>query len=272
MSVNSPLRYPGGKSVLTSYIEKEINALPKAVDIYAEPFAGGAGIATNLLLNNAVPRIYLNDADPAIFSIWNNIIFQTDDFIKTLQALPITIAERENQKAFYKTRNTPSFELGVAAYFLNRTNVSGVITGGPIGGANQNGKYKIDCRFNKTALIKKIEKIGSLRNRITLFNLDFEEFLQNPDLKDAFIYMDPPYVAKGKVCYRDSMSEADHIRLRDIFSRLTVPCLISYDNNDLINELYKGFDIRPVYLNYSAGSKNKAKEIIIRNNYLATNI
>lgn len=262
MTVNSPLRYPGGKSALTDKIKTEIDKIRPHT--YTELFAGGAGIAVNLLLQNAVPEIILNDKDPAVYSIWDNIIFHTDNFIQTVTAAPVTMDEYEKQKAFYKAnKNKPSFELGTAAYFLNRCNVSGVITGGPMGGAAQNGRYKIDCRFNKEKLCEKIKKIGDLRNRITLTNLDFEECI-NLIPADALIYADPPYVQKGKVLYKNSMSEQDHIRLMRCLSQTDQPCVISYDDCKSIRDLYKGFPIEPVCLNYSAANKGLSQEILIK--------
>lgn len=262
MKNNSPLRYPGGKSALTPFIEIAVEHAQKS--IYAEPFAGGAGVAINLLLSNKISRILLNDKDPAIYSIWNNIIFDTDRFVTEIQNLPVTMSEYEKQKAFYKANNdTPSFELGVAAFFLNRTNVSGVITGGPIGGAAQTGNYKLDCRFNKDALIKKIRKIGNLRSQIELYNMDVSDFLTQRATSDMFVYLDPPYVGKGKVLYKNCMDEQKHTELHQLLISAQYPWLISYDDCPFIRNLYSKCMISPVYLNYSAANKGISKEIII---------
>ncbi len=62
-------------------------------------------------------------------------------------------------------------------FFLNRTNISGVIKGGIIGGYKQLGKYKIDARFNKSDLIDRIHKIASFKHRIVVSNLDGLAFI-----------------------------------------------------------------------------------------------
>lgn len=262
MKINSPLRYPGGKSAMTNYIAGYVTAAHKTT--YAEPFAGGAGVAINLLLNGTVTDILLNDKDPAIYSIWNNIINETDRFINAIRNTPVTISEYKNQKAFYKTNcNVPSFELGFAAFYLNRTNVSGVITGGPIGGENQSGKYKIDCRFNKDKLIEKIRVIADKKNHIRVYNMDVVDFVNQYVTPDVFTYFDPPYVEKGKVLYKDHMENDAHTRLFRLIQTAAYPWLISYDDCEFINETYKNYSILPVYLNYSAANKGKSKEIII---------
>lgn len=68
------------------------------------------------------------------------------------------------------------FEVGFSTFYLNRTNRSGVLTGGVIGGLGQSGKWKIDARFPRNELITRIELIASLRESITLYNLDAESF------------------------------------------------------------------------------------------------
>ena len=74
--------------------------------------------------------------------------------------------EWEKQKRIYE--NTRSeFLLGFATFFLNRTNYSGVITGGPIGGFEQKGQWKIDARFNKKSLIDRIERISYFKSLLS---------------------------------------------------------------------------------------------------------
>lgn len=261
MKNNSPLRYPGGKAAITPLVEKFVNK--QYISAYAEPFSGGAGVALNLLTDKKVPKIILNDKDPAVYSIWKNIIFDTDKFIDAIDKIPVTMSEYEKQKAFFKTCSSPSFDFGLAAFFLNRTNVSGVLTGGPIGGVAQAGKYKIDCRFNKDKLKSKIKAIGDLRDKIELYNEDFEDFIKNHTNPDVFVYIDPPYIDKGRILYKEKMNETAHTKLRDIIDAAVFPWLISYDDCDVIRTLYSKYTIEPVYLNYSAANKGKSKEIII---------
>ena len=120
---------------------------------YVEPFAGGAGIAIRLLFEGVVTQITINDFDNAIYSFWYSIVYQTEEFISTIERTPITAEEWDRQKNIYVNGNDhSSLELGFATFFLNRTNRSGILKAGPIGGFSQDGDYKIDCRFNKLRL------------------------------------------------------------------------------------------------------------------------
>ena len=55
----SPLRYPGGKSQLYDYVKRIIDYNDLLGETYVEPFAGGAGLAMKLLLNNDVKRMIM---------------------------------------------------------------------------------------------------------------------------------------------------------------------------------------------------------------------
>ncbi|HBI6387366.1 TPA: DNA adenine methylase, partial [Listeria monocytogenes] len=176
---SSPLRYPGGKTQLTSFVRNLLITNNIVEGTYIEPFAGGAGVAIQLLLDGDVNSIVINDYDKSIYSIWYSILNNTEKFISLISNTPITIDEWHKQKAIYlrnKNRQN-SLEGAFATFFLNRTNVSGIISGGPIGGMNQTGKYKIDCRFNKVDLIRKIRLISDRRENITLYRKDALELI-----------------------------------------------------------------------------------------------
>lgn len=165
-STYSPFRYPGGKSKFYGYIREILECNNLIGETYIEPFAGGAGLALKLLLNNDVKRIVINDFDPAIFSFWYSILYETDAFCDLIDSTPITLDEWKNQRNTYiDNSDSISLKLGFATFYLNRTNVSGVIKGGVIGGQEQAGTYKMNARFNKRNLIKKIMKISGYRDQ-----------------------------------------------------------------------------------------------------------
>lgn len=175
----SPLRYPGGKAKLSPFIKYVIaKKTNNQINTYIEPFAGGAGIALDLLLNNVVDNIIINDYDKAVYSFWKAAIFETNKFISKIEETDITIKEWMHQKEIYlNNRNKYSFELGFATFFLNRTNRSGIITAGPIGGIKQNGNYLIDARFNKEDLINKIQNIGQQKKELNFITKIFANSL-----------------------------------------------------------------------------------------------
>lgn len=262
----SPLRYPGGKSQLYDYVKRIIDYNDLLGETYVEPFAGGAGLAMKLLLNNDVKRIIINDYDFAIYSIWYCILNYTDDFCDRIQQIDISIEEHDRQRTIYNSGTTNIFDMGIAAFYLNRTNRSGVIKGGVIGGREQSGLYKIDARFNKDALIKKIRAIAKEKGRIVLYNLDAMDFLSNGVLDHyykTFVNFDPPYVMKGSQLYKNAFSEQDHKDLYKLISKCKRKWIVTYDICPLIRELYKNH--RGAEIDINSG---KAREYIFFSNNL----
>jgi len=230
---------------------------------YAEPYAGGASVALKLLLNNEVKEIHINDFDKCIYNFWHSILNNTEEFIAKINNTPVNITEWQQQKEILKTTNDTLLS-GFATFYLNRTNFSGVIKGGPIGGIKQNSKYKIDCRFNKINLIKKIETIAKLKNKIKLYNLDAIEFIEKIDKKrNILIYIDPPYYNKGKELYMNFYNDNNHTELEQTIKKIKNKWLLSYDKCPFIENLYKDFIINTKELCYSAGYKKVAKELLI---------
>ncbi len=239
-------------------------------ETYVEPFAGGAGLAIKLLLNGDVKRIIINDYDIAIYSIWNCILNHTDEFCQLIENAKMTLDEWDRQRQIYL--NTPNYtlELGFAAFYLNRTNHSGVLKGGMIGGREQVGNYKIDARFNKERLIDKIRLISQHREQILLTNLDAADFLTSGLLNHyykIFINFDPPYVIKGSQLYKNSYTEADHRDLYSNISRCSRKWMVTYDMCPLVKELYSNYRASEVNITYTVtGSKHASEYVFFSNN------
>ncbi|MCM1272127.1 MAG: DNA adenine methylase [Clostridium sp.] len=266
----SPLRYPGGKSKLASFVSLVIKKTDIKSPIYIEPFAGGAGIALELLFNGTVDEIVINDYDKAIYSMWRAILTNTRKFIELIENTPLNDAEWRKQKNIYITQNKKySLELGFAAFYLNRTNRSGILSAGPIGGHNQTGNYLIDARFNKDDLIARIKKISKHKQRIHLYNQDAQKFLNGYArryIKDAFIYFDPPYYHKGKQLYKNYFGHKDHLKIRDIIVKLNCPWMVSYDNVVQIREMYNMYQGYNFDLVYSVANTGLNSEIMFLSN------
>ena len=277
---STPLLYPGGKSQLRPLIRKMLNQGATMPAAYCEPFCGGAGIAVDLLIKGDVNSIYLNDADAGIYSFWRAIVEETERFIKETEAVKVDydtwIRFKDTRSELYKTyaRGGYSFELGFITFFLNRTNRSGIIDGGCIGGKTQSSKYKIDCRFNKKSLIEKIGKIGDLSSKVSVSNADGAVYLRKdlPNLlhraglqpDDALVYLDPPYVKKGESLYLNSMDEDSHADLSEaVLYGVFDNWLLTYDDVPLIRDLYKECDLREIGVRYSANKKEMAGEVAI---------
>lgn len=264
----SPLRYPGGKGKLTPLIELLIDKYGHRGGIYIEPFAGGAGVAIELLEKGVVSEIVINDLDKGIYSFWRAILEETDRFLEQVRQVPLTIDEWKKQRSICFEKNKKySFELGFATFYMNRTNRSGIIKAGMIGGMEQLGLWKLDARFNREDLIFRIKKIAENKSKIHTYNKDIKSFLENyvPKYEEnAFIYFDPPYFNKGKQLYLNFFNYNDHVRIEKLI-RNTVNCdwIITYDDEPEIEKIYEKYCIKKIELNYSVAKKRKAKELII---------
>lgn len=264
-TIDSPLRYPGGKSCLYDFTREIFHLNELVHHDYAEPFAGGCGLALSLLYGGLAGEIHINDIDPGIWSFWNAVLNKTDSLVELIEKIPVTLAEWENQKT--KLKNRPGLALGFATFFLNRTNRSGVIkNAGVIGGLKQDGKYLIDCRFNKPELIRRIRRMAKYKDRIHLTNLDALEFLANrrgaiPE--SAFFCIDPPYYKKGASLYTSFYRPEDHVVLARAVRSLKNPWMVTYDNAEEISEIYKSQRRFTFSINYSANVKRVGTELLI---------
>ena len=264
----SPLRYPGGKAKLARFMEFIIKERGYIGGTYIEPFAGGAGIAVELLLRDVVSRIVINDYDKGIWSFWKAILTETERFISEIRTVPLTINEWEKQRDICLNYNKKySFELGFATFYMNRTNRSGIIKGGVIGGLPQPGKWKIDARFNRESLISRIESIAFRKKDIRLYNQDITTFIEHyvPFYSEkAMIYFDPPYFKKGKQLYMNFFEFEDHKRIERVI-RNSVECdwIVTYDDASEIREIYASYPVMLYDLNYSVSKKCKTSELMI---------
>lgn len=266
----SPLRYPGGKNKLTPLVEVLMKNAGVVKGTYIEPFVGGGGLALSLLLNEKVSKIVINDYDIAIYSVWYAILNETEKFIQMIHNTEISIKEWKNQKDFYlKNKTKYSLELAFATFYLNRTNRSGILKAGPIGGYNQNGNYLIDARFNKEKLIEKVKLIAAHKKKIKIYNLEIKEFIRKilPRYREnSFIYFDPPYFKKGKELYTNFFSDNDHEELSKLILSIKTPWMITYDDVTEIEQLYCNNYLKRFDINYSLANSGKKSEIIALSN------
>ncbi len=256
MAFYSPLRYPGGKGKLAPYISGIIDVNAFHRHTYVEPYAGGTGVALYLLLNNKVPKIIINDVNFHIHAFWHVVLYETDQLCTYIENTPVTMQTWHEQKNIYAQGDAVSFlQAAFATFFLNRANRSGILSGGVIGGQAQTGKYKIDARYNKTALIKRIQDIAARKDSITLYNEDALILLQKLRLfreEKFFFYFDPPYFEKGCLLYQNSYNGQNHWDLAVEIKKLSHPWLVTYDRQDEIFEMYDGAAFTKFSIGYSA--------------------
>ncbi len=263
----SPLRYPGGKNKLSKFIA-QVLIDNKINGTYIEPYSGGAAVALSLLIEKKVKNIIINDKDRSIYAFWYCVLAKTEELCNLIQKTEINIENWHIQKQIQKQKQDIDIvSLGFSTFFLNRTNRSGIIGGGVIGGLKQQGNYKIDCRFNKKKLIEKIQLIAKHKNNISVYNNDATDFCKtitdNFDNKNTLIYFDPPYYKQGASLYASYYKKHEHKELSDILKKLkALHWLMSYDNCQEIRELYKWANKKEYSLNYCANVVKQEKEVL----------
>lgn len=266
----TPLRYPGGKRKLFDYTKSLLQANNLLGCTYIEPFTGGAGLALKLLDRGVVKKIILNDIDRAIYSFWDSLLYKTDELVSMINSTPVTLDEWYRQKRVQENKDVvQDIELAFSTFFLNRTNRSGILNGGVIGGKEQNGKTKLNCRFNRSELVERMYSIAEKKDQVQIFNMDAIEFLvmikkMQFNTPDSFIFMDPPYYRKGRELYVNYYQHSDHKQLSEVINKeLTSPWVVTYDNVNEIKELYQGYRQAEYDLFYSAQNKRVGKEVMI---------
>ena len=261
----SPLRYPGGKQKCLPYIERLLDTYCMSDIDYVEPFAGGSSIALSLLMSERAERIWINDLDEGLFQFWFHVINYADDFIDEIESRDVTLTEWERCASIVRDEIDPEpFDLGFATFFLNRTNFSGIISGSPIGGFDQNGAYPIDARYNKQSLARKIKNISKYASRIRLTKSDACILVSQlcPD-HDTFLYADPPYVEQGGRLYFDPLDADDHRKIGDAIQQLDCRWLVTYDDVPLIRDIYQNCNVSELDIFYSARRARRAKELAV---------
>lgn len=264
--ISTPLRYPGGKHKIWHHIAELISLNAPSECEYIEPYAGGAGIAFELLRRKIVSRIHINDINPNLFAFWQSVLNETSAICELITHTPMTVKEWEKQKLILKHADSSTLEKGFALLYLNRTNFSGIISAGIIGGKEQKGTYKMDARFPKTRIISLIEEIASEKEKISLTNIDALQFIGDivPTIKNSFLYCDPPYYVKGRQLYLDSYKPDDHTAIADQLTAINPePWIVSYDNTPEIQALYRNFRQLSFDLQYSARTQKKGKELLL---------
>jgi DNA adenine methylase len=251
----TPLRYPGGKGRLGPWLAQVMVHNNLAGGWYVEPYAGGAGAALYLLTQGYADHIVINDVDPVVYAFWKAATQHTAALVEKVRATPVDMETWHKQKAIIEAPTHANVvELGFAAFFLNRTNRSGILSAGVIGGKDQAGPWKLSARYNKDVLCQRIQRIGTLAKQITVLRMDALDILCDvaPGLpQDCLVYLDPPYYVKGSLLYRNHYQAEDHAAIAHCVSLADYPVVVTYDDCPEVRALYRDVDSATFSLHYS---------------------
>jgi DNA adenine methylase len=219
-----------------------------------------------LLFGEYVRRIHINDLDRGVHAFWTAALRNTDDLCRRIEKAPLSIREWKRQRAIQRERDPDPLDLGFSTLYLNRTNRSGIVLGGPIGGLEQKGTWGIDARFNRTGLAERTRLIGRWASRIELHNRDGAEFLKDiaPGLpKRTLLYLDPPYFVKGQErLYANYYEDSDHVVIAKAIQRLPRPWIVSYDDVSAVRRLYENRRSIRYRIPYTAQVRYEGREVL----------
>jgi DNA adenine methylase len=260
----TPLRYPGGKSKLGSFLASVMRANRLVDASYAEPYAGGAGAGLHLLFRGYATSLRLNDIDRGVSAFWNAVLSRNEAFAKAIETVPLTVPEWDRQKDTLRTARS-GFDLGFAFFYLNRTNRSGIMNAGVIGGRAQRGSWRINARFNRDELAARVRALAPFRRHITVTSLDALDFLAElSTLNERLLtYLDPPYYDKGQQLYTNFYNAEDHAAIASFLTTYRQPWVMTYDACDDIRALYRKNRIADSEVSYSARDVRRGQEVVI---------
>ncbi|MCA1326219.1 DNA adenine methylase [Herbaspirillum sp. alder98] len=272
----TPLRYPGGKARFAPFIGQLMVSNGLAGGHYFEPYAGGAGVALELLFHGVCSHAHINDLDPAIYDFWHSVIHAPEDLLRLIADTPVSMEQWHYWRNVMRGEIVVTqVERGFATLFMNRTNRSGILKGGVIGGLCQSGAYKLDARYKKDVLMARIQRIASHSNHISVYHEDALSLLKR--CKDflplrSLIYLDPPYYMKGQGLYRNFYEHKDHAEIAHLLQgkRFSRSWVVSYDNVAEIQSMYAMAKALSYGLNYSAQKQYIGSEIMFFSDRLAT--
>jgi len=263
----SPLRYPGGKGKLSGFFQELVKANKLENGIYVEAFAGGAAVAMGLLLDGMVRKVVINDLDRSVWAFWRALVDRTEEFVDATMRTPLTVDEWTRQREINRDPDSSVFDLGFSTFYLNRTNRSGVLKGGIIGGLDQKGKYKMDARFYRKTLVERMRLIGDRHDQIEIHNLDAEELIHRvlPHLPkdETLVFFDPPYYGKGRALYMSHYDSKDHRSLSRAIIALPHYWCVTYDDIPQAHRLYSGHRIHRFRLDYCAHTRKRGAEMMV---------
>lgn len=239
----SPYRYPGGKSKIIDYLYTHLK-LSTAKKLIS-PFTGGGSFELAMLQAGVIDHLHINDLDTGVYSFWWVLKHMPYVLIERLKSIRPTHKDYFYAQALIKSdyQGADVVEAAWASLLVNRLAYSGIIKANPLGGKKGSKKVLLS-RWNPNDLIRRIEKIHSLSEKIEVTQINAVKLIEEAYWQnETTIFIDPPYVNKGKELYQCFYTEDDHRELSHLLNSLYfgfpgADIIVTYDYNDWLDNLY----------------------------------
>jgi DNA adenine methylase len=276
--VKTPFRYPGAKNKMLPVLMEHIDKMLIGQKHFADVFVGGGSVLLSVAGKYPDIQLYANDKDYWMSCFWSIVSDPDVQRLDRLLVLLDIIPTIDQFRQLNETLTNDPVECAFRSLFFNRTCFSGIVMkddqgyvkSNPIGGKNQNSKWKINCRYNAKKLIEKVRHCHQLlAGRTTVGCKDFAEY-DVLTQSDYPAYCDPPYFQKGSMLYSENMNAFEHQKLAQILEKRN-NWMLSYDDCPEICNLYQNSKILDHSMRYSINGKktnwtNKNELIILSGN------
>ena len=230
--------YPGGKSQVVDTLIDAIGVLGadglNGDYVFREPFVGGGSVALNMLASGRAKRVWLNDVEPGVVALWNAVIHDHKALIRRVMAAQPTVELIDEMTAGQEANALSGLKLAVAELLLRQCSYGAA--GRMVGATRKDVLLKWCPKSTCKRIATTHELLDGRVEHGKCTMLDALDVISAAGL--CSMYVDPPYVKAGSQLYPHSFSEADHRRLAMALKGTDQPWLLSYDDHELVRELY----------------------------------
>ena len=254
--LRAPFGWIGGKSKLADDI---VSLIPEH-RLYVEVFGG----ALNVLYRKPQPTTtkqveVANDVNGELINLHRAIRNSPSSLSWYLNRLLIS---REIFYDIYRGKIKPRNNIERAAFYYYLISQS-------FGSKGSTFAMNAKSRRPKD-IYRSFSKWSARLKFVTVENMSFEKLITTYDKPDAFFYCDPPYVStESYYDHTGGFGEAEHRKLSKMLHNIEGQFLLSYNDCDLVRELYSDLNIRQTkeieYTLRGAGSKKKVREVFVTN-------
>lgn len=245
----SPFRYPGGKTWLVPILRAWLRSLPRSPGLFIEPFAGGGIASLTVAFERLAGHVVMAETDEGVSSVWMTIFNGQGGWLAN-EILGFNLTLSNVRQALEEDSNGSQVSMRKKAFLTllrNRVQRGGIMA--PGAGLVKNGENNrgIRSRWYPETLARRIREISMNLDHMSFYRGDgfalIDEYLVE---ENTALYVDPPYTKAARRLYRNW--QVDHRKLFEKMSGVSGAFLMSYDNDEKIQDMAREFDFqcRPV--------------------------